>query len=356
MGKSRTRATRGVYSRLGFHVKFLWTAVAIKATLAFLLGQDTAGLTMRRVVHPEYTEEARLARLEGRVQVEYKIRDNGTASDLRITRSLGLGLDEKMIDALRLSPWEASPGSPGVSTVAVDGDFVLAPLSRWHLIGVTFLPPAGVTRPSFASVTYPLGAGISVYAFDEGRIVGAMGRQATAKLAFDIDDHGVPGHFRVIRASEDIWGAEAILLVSGWRFNPGRRGGESVGVPCLLDLVWGPKELPIEVVEKLRLAINEPGLPVTGPQPRPAIIYSPQPPYTDQALAARLEGTVIISLVVSVDGSPKDLTVIRPLGMGLDQSAIQTVSTWQFQAPVVNGRPKEVSTSVEVVFSLHEKE
>jgi TonB family protein len=177
-----------------------------------------------------------------------------------------------------------------------------------------------------------------------------MGRQAYVRLVFDIDDHGVLGNFRVLNASLDIWGDEAIALVSQWRFNPARKGADAVVVPCILDFTWGARDLSIEAVERLRLAMNEP---IAGSyQPRPTAIYSPEPPYTAEARAAHLQGTVVISFVVGVDGSPKNLAVAKSLGMGLDESALQTVSTWQFQVPLVNGRPTEIASVVKIDFKL----
>jgi hypothetical protein len=69
-------------------------------------------------------------------------------------------------------------------------------------------------------------------------------------------------------------------------------------------------------MEKLRLAMNEPR--AESYQPRPTAIYSLEPPYTAEARAAHLQGTVVISFVVGVDGSPKNLAVAKSLGMGLD--------------------------------------
>jgi hypothetical protein len=78
---------------------------------------------------------------------------------------------------------------------------------------------------------------------EEGRLVVAMGRLATAKLTFKVDEHGVPAHVQVPNAPDPVWGSEAMALVGQWRFTPGMKNGIAVSVPCTVELVWGKKEL-----------------------------------------------------------------------------------------------------------------
>ena len=50
---------------------------------------------------PGYTEEARRAQVEGSVKLSVVLNANGTISDIRVTRGLGYGLDEKAVEAAR---------------------------------------------------------------------------------------------------------------------------------------------------------------------------------------------------------------------------------------------------------------
>jgi len=56
---------------------------------------------------PEYTEEARKARIEGDVQLSAEIDEEGRTSDIRVTKPLGHGLDEKAIECV--SKWRFKP-------------------------------------------------------------------------------------------------------------------------------------------------------------------------------------------------------------------------------------------------------
>ncbi|MBZ5520976.1 MAG: energy transducer TonB [Acidobacteriia bacterium] len=84
----------------------------------------------------------------------------------------------------------------------------------------------------------------------------------------------------------------------------------------------------------------------------PRLIYSPDPPYTDEARKAKYQGTVGLWAVVGVDGKPRDLVVSSSLGMGLDQSALEAVRTWRFEPGMKDGKPVPVWMYIEVNFRL----
>ena len=64
---------------------------------------------------PDYTEEARIARQEGTVLLQADISPDGRAGNFRLLRSLGLGLDEQAVEAVR--QWEFEPARRGQQNV-----------------------------------------------------------------------------------------------------------------------------------------------------------------------------------------------------------------------------------------------
>ena len=87
-----------------------------------------------------------------------------------------------------------------------------------------------------------------------------------------------------------------------------------------------------------------------GPRP-PAALYTPSAPYTEQARRAHLQGTVILGIVINEHGKvTQGEEISRPLGAGLDESAIQTVRTWVFRAAQFRGLPVPVRVNVKVEF------
>jgi periplasmic protein TonB len=85
----------------------------------------------------------------------------------------------------------------------------------------------------------------------------------------------------------------------------------------------------------------------------PVCIYCPQPAYTDEARKGRYQGVVLLETTILPDGTPTDVRVVRGLGMGLDEKAIEAVRQWRFK-PVIGPGNKAITVdlSVEVNFRL----
>ena len=83
-------------------------------------------------------------------------------------------------------------------------------------------------------------------------------------------------------------------------------------------------------------------------------LFKPLPNYTEEARKARAEGIVIIQAVVRKDGSVDSFKILRGLGYGLDESAINTIATkWRFKPGTRNGVPVDVQANIEVTFRLY---
>ncbi|MGH9416551.1 MAG: energy transducer TonB [Terriglobales bacterium] len=86
----------------------------------------------------------------------------------------------------------------------------------------------------------------------------------------------------------------------------------------------------------------------------PVLIYQPQPEYSDAARKAKFQGTCIVDVIVNADGSVGHAKVVQPLGLGLDQKAIEAVLKWRFRpARDKNGKPVAVMAEIEVNFRLY---
>jgi TonB family protein len=91
---------------------------------------------------------------------------------------------------------------------------------------------------------------------------------------------------------------------------------------------------------------------IGGEVSAPTLISKSEPEYSEEARKAKYSGTVLLSIVVDVNGLPRDIKVVRPLGLGLDEKAIEAVMKWRFRPGMKGGRAVPVQAQVEVSFRL----
>ncbi len=91
---------------------------------------------------------------------------------------------------------------------------------------------------------------------------------------------------------------------------------------------------------------------IGGDVSAPILINKVEPEYSEEARKAKYSGTVLLSIVVDANGLPRDIHVIRPLGLGLDEKAIEAVMKWRFRPGMKGGHPVATQAQVEVNFRL----
>jgi protein TonB len=84
----------------------------------------------------------------------------------------------------------------------------------------------------------------------------------------------------------------------------------------------------------------------------PSILYKVEPEYSEEARKAKFQGTVLLFVVVDEKGNPRDIKILRPLGLGLDQKAVEAVEKWKFSPGNKDGKPVPVQAQIEVNFRL----
>jgi protein TonB len=84
----------------------------------------------------------------------------------------------------------------------------------------------------------------------------------------------------------------------------------------------------------------------------PTVLSKVEPEYSEEARKAKWQGTVVLSLIVDEQGRPQNLKVLRSLGLGLDQKAIEAVEKWRFRPGMKDGKPVPVMATIEVNFRL----
>ena len=84
----------------------------------------------------------------------------------------------------------------------------------------------------------------------------------------------------------------------------------------------------------------------------PRVVFQVEPEYSEDARKAKFQGTVVIALIVDEKGNPREIRVVRPLGMGLDQKAIEAGEKWRFRPGQKDGKAVPTQATIEVSFRL----
>jgi TonB family protein len=91
---------------------------------------------------------------------------------------------------------------------------------------------------------------------------------------------------------------------------------------------------------------------VGGGVTAPAVLYKIDPEYSEEARKAKYSGTVVLYIEVDQTGHAKNLRVVKGIGLGLDEKAIEAVTKWRFKPGLKDGKPVVVAAHIEVNFRL----
>ena len=83
----------------------------------------------------------------------------------------------------------------------------------------------------------------------------------------------------------------------------------------------------------------------------PKLVHRAEPAYPPDAVAARVEGTVVVEATVDERGQVLEVRVLRSIE-SLDQAAIDAVMQWRYSPLLVSGQPSRFVITVNVSFHL----
>ncbi len=85
----------------------------------------------------------------------------------------------------------------------------------------------------------------------------------------------------------------------------------------------------------------------------PIAIYTPEAEFSAEARRAKYQGICVIKMIVDAQGNPRNAHVVRRLGMGLDEKALEAVRKYKFKPAMRDGQPVAVAVTTEVNFKLY---
>jgi protein TonB len=84
----------------------------------------------------------------------------------------------------------------------------------------------------------------------------------------------------------------------------------------------------------------------------PVLLYQVEPQFSEEARKAKAAGNVVVNLWVDDKGNPTHVRVLRGVGMGLDEKAVEAVKQYRFKPAMEGGKPVTVEMNIEVNFQI----
>jgi TonB family protein len=81
-------------------------------------------------------------------------------------------------------------------------------------------------------------------------------------------------------------------------------------------------------------------------------ISGDNPKYPEEARAKKIQGTVVLGVIIGRDGTVENIRVQNTPAESLAKSAMEAVRTWRYRPYLLNGEPIEVETTVNVTYAL----
>ena len=85
----------------------------------------------------------------------------------------------------------------------------------------------------------------------------------------------------------------------------------------------------------------------------PLVLKQAEPEFSEEARRKKVNGNVLVHLIVDEKGLPQDVKVVRGLGMGLDEKAMEAVKQYRFKPAMRGGVPVKVEMNVAVNFQIY---
>lgn len=353
---------------------------------------------------PVYTEEARKARVTGVVVLEAIIDEQGNVTNAAVLQGLPMGLDRSALEAVQ--GWKFKPATregkpvrvyytltvtfhieegPGASPrfrrfLENNPEFAEHLRSRRYQEAGELLDLWAAQQPAdpeipFARTHLLLAQGRLEEALEEARsyrgpepadLLYSVGSFARQKALYDrvmapearaaMIELGLQALTLAMAARGDL--AAAFAEKSGLLLEKAKLTPDPETRQELIDEAEQLRRQAFEIQARAREAKRvEEGvaagrtLRVGRDVTRPEKVSGDLPVYTELGRKARVEGVVILEVVIDEQGGVAGARVIKGLPMGLDRAALEAVQTWKFKPATRDGKPVQVVATFKVTFT-----
>ncbi len=191
----------------------------------FRAGNGVSAPQLIEKVEPQYTEQARQAKYQGTVLLYIEVSPEGQPTNIRVQRSLGFGLDEKAVEAVR--QWRFKPGTKDGTpvTVAATIEINFRLLTGWSIAWQSYTTDAEVSKPVLRGSTFPPDCKTPAH----------------VTVALEIGSDGTVKGARVVESSDSALDAPMLDAVRRWQFVPAQYKNSPEPTDAQIQLACQPR-------------------------------------------------------------------------------------------------------------------
>ena len=142
----------------------------------------------------------------------------------------------------------------------------------------------------------------------------------------------------------------ALEAVSQWTYRPYLLNGQPIEVETTITVNYSLGTTDPDDQNDQASAITPKK--IGGSVSAPRVIYRFIPEYSEEAKKDKTSGNVLVHLWVDEQGQPSHVHVLRGVGKGLDEKAVEAVKQYKFTPAMEDGKPVTVELSIEVNFQI----
>ena len=298
---------------------------------------------------PEYPPELRKRSLTGKVELEFSVESDGTASAPRVLsapHAAFVGEALRALEKYRFEPAHQGPLPVKFPTSQGEMEFDsegVAPADRLATNHLTVVEPE-----QFRTLPQPLVLPDPVYP----RELLAAGVAGSATVDFTVTEKGAMAEIWLDNATRPEFGAALVAAVEAWRFEPARIVSQPAAAKLVVTYKFAP---PVDNAEaRLLLALQPGGAGIGGAggldrKIRP--VWRPQPVYPHGLLAEKPAGQAMIEFIIDREGRARLPRVVSASREEFGWAAATAISQWVFAPPVRAGQPTDINVSIPIEFA-----
>ncbi len=179
-------------------------------------------------------------------------------------------------------------------------------------------------------------------------------------LAVVVGVDGAPTSVHPVNPNGSAFQDCAIAAVQQSRFKPGTLEGKPVPVLVYVRVPFFhlaaavPRMLPhYGQTGGFQSQVSRDPLAMQPGDTAPKATNVANPEYSEEARRKKIQGVVMVSVLVTAEGEPTDIRLEKSLGYGLDEKAVEAASEYRFQPGVRNGNPVPMRIMMEMSFKLY---